>query len=113
MRTCSSSAELCLKSVSTCSQPSDKYPGSFSATGLFGRFPFALPTLIAAILSLLGKLILLPSSNHCHLSCPDIWHACTEQRQIAAVAAWQRLSKTHAQCTILQLCKTDLHEDAQ
>ncbi len=37
-----------------CSQPADKYPDMFSQAGLFGRFPFALPTMIAAVLSLVG-----------------------------------------------------------
>ena len=37
-----------------CSQPADKYPDMFSQAGLFERFPFALPTMIAAVLSLVG-----------------------------------------------------------
>lgn len=40
-----------------CSQPADKYPHHFSEEGLFGRHPFALPTVIAAVLSLLGTLM--------------------------------------------------------
>ncbi|DBA97084.1 TPA: hypothetical protein ACH3X1_014854 [Trebouxia sp. C0004] len=36
------------------SQPADKYPDMFSQAGLFGRFPFALPTIIAAFLSLVA-----------------------------------------------------------
>lgn len=43
-----------------CSQPADKYPDMFSQTGLFGRFPFALPTMIAAVLSLVGT-----HGSHC------------------------------------------------
>ena len=38
-----------------CSQPANKYPGTFSASGIFGHFPFALPTIIAAFLSLVGE----------------------------------------------------------
>ena len=41
-----------------CSQPADKYPHHFSKEGLFGRHAFALPTVIAAVLSLLGMLYL-------------------------------------------------------
>lgn len=43
-----------------CSQPADKYPDMFSQTGLFGRFPFALPTMIAAVMSLVGT-----HGSHC------------------------------------------------
>ena len=43
-----------------CSQPADKYPDMFRQTGLFGRFPFALPTMIAAVLSLVGT-----HGSHC------------------------------------------------
>lgn len=39
----------------SCSEPANKYPETFSASGLFGKFPFALPTIIAAFLSLAGK----------------------------------------------------------
>ena len=44
--------ELCLL---CCSQPANKYPGTFSASGIFGHFPFSLPTIIAAFLSLVGE----------------------------------------------------------
>eukprot|EP00752_Nemacystus_decipiens_P005837 g5273.t1 len=48
------------------SQPAVHYPGSFSATGLFGRFPFLLPNLVGAICALAVMVLVityLPETN--------------------------------------------------
>ncbi|CAM9674916.1 unnamed protein product [Ectocarpus sp. 6 AP-2014] len=38
-------------------QPALHYPGFFSATGLFGRFPFLLPNLVGAVMSVLTLIL--------------------------------------------------------